>query len=128
MTQMTATDAHLIEAPHDADDEVKLEQLADAMRRDGWVGAPVVVIEREDADPLAVTGSHRIAAAREVGIDVPTVLLADLVAQRGGNLAEMIADFEAAGFDRDSATIEAAIRVVGQLPADVVEHYGLDMH
>lgn len=128
MTQMTTTDAHRIEAPHDAHDEARLNQLTESMRRDGWVGAPVVVIDREDADPLAVTGSHRIAAAREAGIDVPTVTLADLMAEHGASLADLIGDFEAAGLDHDDAAYEAAIRATDYLPASVVEHYGLDLH
>lgn len=128
MTQMTSANAHHIEAPHDASNDAKLEQLVESMRRDGWVGAPVVVVDREDADPLAVTGSHRIAAAREAGIDVPIVPLADLLAESGANLTEMVADYEAAGLDSDDATFEAAVRAVEHLPVDVVEHYGLDMH
>lgn len=130
MTQMTSTDAHRIEAPHGATDEAKLDQLTESMRRDGWIGAPVVVVYRDDADPLAVTGSHRIAAAREVGIDVPTVRLADLLAKHNTSLslADLISCFEAAGLDRDDATREAAIRATDYLPASVVEHYGLDLH
>ncbi|TDC63865.1 hypothetical protein E1258_09465 [Micromonospora sp. KC207] len=128
MTQTTATDAHRIEAPHAPEDDAKLGLLIEAMQANGWQGAPVVVIDREDADPLAVTGSHRIAAAREADIDVPTVDLAELLAEHGVNLAEMITDFEAGGYDTDSAILEAAIRGAGMLPADVADHYGLDLH
>lgn len=128
MTQMSA--CH-IEPPHDPHDEAKLDQLTESMRLYGWIGAPVVVIDRGDADPLAVTGSHRIVAAREVGIDVPTVTLADLLAEHGTSLTsltDLIDCFEAAGLDRDDAIHEAAIRAADQLPVSVVAHYGLDLH
>lgn len=128
MTQMVSTAAECIEPPHAAEDEAKLERLTNAMRRDGWVGAPIVIVERQDADPLAVTGSHRIEAARAAGIDVPAVLLADLFAEQGASLAGLIDEFQAAGFDEDSAINEATIRALDILPVDVTEHYGLDLH
>lgn len=44
-----------------------VRELAHDMRRNGWQGRPLLVIER-DNDYLAWTGSHRIAAAKEAGI------------------------------------------------------------
>lgn len=42
------------------------------MRRRGWHGRPLLATE-SDGVWYAITGSHRIAAAREVGIRVPVV-------------------------------------------------------
>lgn len=128
MTQIATHDPHRIEPPHFPEDDDKLAQLTESMRRDGWIGAEVVVIDRDDADPWAITGSHRIAAAREAGVDVPTIRLADLFAEHGASLADLIADYEAAGFHRDDAAHEVAIRATDYLPANVIDHYGLDPH
>lgn len=121
-------DAHRIQPLHDVEDEAKLESLIESMRVNGWQGAPVVVVEREDSDPLAATGSHRVAAAREVGIEVPTINAAELLAEHGGDFAALVGEFETAGLDREGAEYEAIIRIVDYLPADVAEHYGLDAH
>lgn len=39
----------------------------------GYSGRPIVVAELGDGEYQALTGSHRIFAAREAGIDIPTV-------------------------------------------------------
>lgn len=122
----TTTDPNRIAPLHDAEDEAKLADLVESMAANGWVGAPVVVITTEDGDPQAITGSHRIAAAREVGIDVPTVDVADLLAAHGRDLAGLVAEFEAAGFDLPWYGVVA--RLSELLPADVLGYYGLDAH
>jgi len=48
--------------------------LAEDMRQRGWVGRPIVAVFFKYDDMLtALTGSHRIAAARDAGIEVPIV-------------------------------------------------------
>lgn len=54
-----------------ARNELLLKQLIEDMTENGWQSRPLLVIERESGDYLAWTGSHRIEAAREVGL--PTV-------------------------------------------------------
>jgi ParB-like chromosome segregation protein Spo0J len=44
-----------------------VRNLADDMKENGWIGRPLLVIERE-SDFLAWTGSHRIAAAKLAGL------------------------------------------------------------
>lgn len=61
----------LITPPHEVRDAAKLAQLVESMRRDGWTGRPVVIVDTGTWQ--AITGSHRIEAARILGIDVPTV-------------------------------------------------------
>jgi len=51
------------------------EWLVRDMRRHGWRGRPLLVLRRDYL--YAFTGSHRIAAAREVGILVPVVYWLD---------------------------------------------------
>lgn len=129
MTQTIAEyPASRIATWHEVQDEAKLAALVDSMTRDGWVGAPIVVITEADADPQAITGSHRVPAAAEAGIAVPAVELADLLAAEGANLEDLIADFEAAGLDREDAIHEVVVRLDEHLPTEVIDHYGLDAH
>ncbi|MGW4467444.1 ParB/Srx family N-terminal domain-containing protein [Micromonospora sp. NPDC004704] len=122
----TTTDPSRIAPLHDAEDEDKLTALTESMTEHGWVGAPIVVITTEDGDPQAITGSHRLAAAREAGIDVPTVNVADLLAAHGHDLPALIAEFTAAGFDLPWYGV--VVRLPELLPADVLDQYGLDAH
>jgi hypothetical protein len=41
----------------------------------GWKGRPIVVVDGGDHDYRALTGSHRILAARAAGIEVPSVIV-----------------------------------------------------
>ena len=55
-----------------------LAELSADMEENGWQGRPLLVIERESKEPryVAWTGSHRIAAAIEAGLDeVPCYVL-----------------------------------------------------
>jgi len=56
-------DIQKIVPPHGARDTEKLTELIRSMCVDGWVGAPIVAIE-VGGTFFALTGSHRIAAAR----------------------------------------------------------------
>lgn len=128
MTQTTTLNARRVEPPHEVTDDAKLEAIVNSMARDGWTGAPIVIVNRDDADPLAITGSHRIAAAREVDADVPAVDLADLLAAHGTTLAVLVADFTAAGLDDEDALYEVVVRLDEWLPADTITQYGIDAH
>lgn len=60
---------------HAARDIDKLNGLASDMREHGWQGRQLLVIQREKAY-FAWTGSHRIAAAIEAGLEeVPCYVL-----------------------------------------------------
>lgn len=52
------------------------EYLTDDIRRNGYSGRPVVVYETPYGYQ-ALTGSHRVAAAREAGIEIPAVVIYD---------------------------------------------------
>jgi len=53
-----------------------LDELVESMKEIGWQGRPLLVIRRK-SDYVAWTGSHRIAAARKVGLDVVPCYLLD---------------------------------------------------
>lgn len=66
-----------IEPLHPARDRGKLRNLVREMKRDGWKGRPLLVIEA-GGKLTAWTGSHRIAAARIVQLDeVPCYVVAE---------------------------------------------------
>src|SRR5690348_2748995 len=120
-----------IQPPHEAYDGDKLADLVTSMRANGWQGAPVVTIAGRDhgwgeGDPIAVTGSHRIAAAQQAGIDIPVVDLDTLLHEHGTSLAEV--DEETGTDPDDERHTEAVTRLDYYLPADIVEYYGLDAH
>lgn len=117
-----------IEPLHEVMDEDLAAQLAESMRTVGWQGAPIVVVDREGKDPLAVTGSHRIAAARDAGIIAPAVYLDDVTAAHGIDLAALIAASPAYDADDDLAICQAAWSAARLLPAEVAGSYGLDLH
>jgi uncharacterized ParB-like nuclease family protein len=124
MTEVTFRDARRIQPWHDVQDETKLAALIEAMTVAGWTGHAVVVIEQEEGDPVAITGSHRIAAARETGTEVQTVNVEDLLRAEGTSLAAL--DEMYGNFNDDH--YEAVIRLGDHLPADVVAFFGLDAH
>ena len=62
---------------HEVRSDRLLASLSKDMEENGWQGRPLLVIERE-ADYLAWTGSHRIAAARRVGLaTIPCYVLSE---------------------------------------------------
>lgn len=71
----TQIDLELIKPLHNVRNKPHFDALVTDMKENGWRGRPLLVIERED-DYLAWTGSHRIAAAIEVGFEtVPCYVL-----------------------------------------------------
>lgn len=103
---------------HDITDEDKVEALTDAMRKHGWQGAPIVVLNDY---ARAFTGVHRLAAAEGAEIPAPGVDLEELLEACGIDLWERSAEMD--------ADIEDVVRVlVTELPAEIRETYGLDIH
>ncbi|MEO3856264.1 ParB/RepB/Spo0J family partition protein [Acrocarpospora sp. B8E8] len=101
---------------HEVYDPAKRDQLAADMTANGWQGPPVVA----DVDTAqAITGSHRIPAARLADIAIPVVDIADLAEACGIDLWEFVADH---------GTLEDALPAFcAALPADVRDAYGLDI-
>lgn len=64
--------AGAIEPPHEVRDKNKLADLVDKMKVSGWQGRPILTIDL-GRGPEALTGSHRIQAAKLAGIEVPTI-------------------------------------------------------
>lgn len=62
--------------PHEVQDEDKFSSIADSMRKNGWQGRPLLVIEAGDGFK-ALTGSHRLAAAVEAELETVPVVMVD---------------------------------------------------
>jgi hypothetical protein len=58
---------------HEVRDENKLSALEDAISSKGWVGRPVLVWQDASGANFALTGSHRLAAAKKTEAEVPVV-------------------------------------------------------
>ena len=59
-----------IEPPHNVRDAKKLLSLTESMKNTGWQGRPILTYDVGRGEE-ALTGSHRIEAAREANIEVP---------------------------------------------------------
>lgn len=70
--------AHRIDPFHGVASEGRFEDLKDSLSADGWNGTPIVVY-----DDRALGGAHRIAAARDLDMDIPVVEIEDLIHAAG---------------------------------------------
>ncbi len=67
-------DPEHIEPPHEVDRPEALSKIEKRMSKEGWVGRPILVVDGVQG-LSAVTGSHRIQAARNLGIKIPIIKL-----------------------------------------------------
>jgi len=94
---------------HEADCD-KVKGLAKRMRRDGWQGRPVLVLQAGD-ETHALTGTHRIAAAMKEEVDIPAYF-ADVDPEDAAEVIEAIDDEDRLnalrGKDAEAAALMAA--------------------
>lgn len=107
--------ATAFDPPHPVTDPDKVRALADDMAEWGWQGPPLLV---DGAD--ALTGSHRLAAARAADVELVPVVTVDEVLD---------------AFDLDRVMLAGcgdvytrAMRLRVLLPGDVVAFLGVDAH
>lgn len=108
---------------HTVQDEAKVDQIANSLIRDGWVGAPLVAW-----DELLVTGVHRYAATQALdwsNYEIPMVELADLFAEQGLDLDALVAEIDADGTLQPYAILCELVR---ELPDATLAEYGIDIH
>ena len=68
-------DPNSIRPINEITDQSLYEYLVEQFSENGYSGRPVVVLDNQNEGYLALTGSHRIFAAREAGVDVPAVIV-----------------------------------------------------
>lgn len=56
-------------------DRQKVAKIAESMENNGYDGRPIVVLDDANEGYQALTGSHRIAAAKELDIDIPAIVI-----------------------------------------------------
>jgi hypothetical protein len=100
---------------HDVRDRAKFELLVSAMSADGWVGAPLVKFEE-----CLLTGCHRYAAARHLGLQIPVVDLFDVFCVDQEEAIELIQD-------SDCWQIEVT-RLACEDNAEIAAELGMDIH
>lgn len=66
----------ILRPPHEVRDSEKLEQIKNDMKANSWVGRPILAIDLVDYKQ-ALTGSHRIASATEIELEIPTVTISN---------------------------------------------------
>ena len=62
--------------PHEVRDPKKHRALTEGMLANGWQGRPVVALDTGNG-VIALTGSHRLAAAADAGVECVPVYLLD---------------------------------------------------
>jgi ParB-like chromosome segregation protein Spo0J len=101
---------------HEVRDQAHRDQIAASMTEHGWTGAPIVA---DTECWQAITGSHRLNAARMAEIDIPAVDIFDLADAAGVDLYDLIGTY---------GTLEDALpRFCAEVPSHVRDAYGLDI-
>jgi hypothetical protein len=90
-----------IEPPHEVVDRAKYQALLSRFEETGkFKGRPVLVWEDASGSLFALTGSHRLAAAREADIDVPVVYVDEDISNYEAEDGSTITDVIGTGDDR----------------------------
>lgn len=111
--------------PIRADRSHHLRELVARMRVDGWEGRPILV-ERTSADRYqAWTATHRLAAARRVGmLTVPVVVIdRDKYIRRWGDTGRLLVEDVDDDMDKYAALLQA-----GDFMAARVMHQEIEMN
>lgn len=81
-------EARWIEPVNGIQDKAKFDHLVKDFKKNGWSGRPILAWNDDGYHWQAFTGSHRILAAREAGIDVPVYEIPREVIDRGYSVLE----------------------------------------
>lgn len=108
---------------HGVDQPEKRDAIAEDMRLYGWQGAPLVVLPEYG---MSLTGVHRRAAAEVAGLDeIPGVSLESIFEACDLDLWEIASRPE---YEQDCCQMDYSRLVQDQLPGEILEAYGLDLH
>jgi hypothetical protein len=69
----------------------RVDEIADSMRQNGWVGDPIEVFQANGQNYI-VNGHHRVAAARQAGIDFQyrAITEAELLGYYPGGVSQLV--------------------------------------
>jgi len=92
ITPDDVTEARFIERLHAPRDQQKLNKLTADMKKNGWTGRPLLAYE--DGNGIhAITGSHRLTAAKNTNTPVPYILVDDATLVHENEHGQSISDF-----------------------------------
>jgi ParB-like chromosome segregation protein Spo0J len=111
--QYTASTAKL-QPYHSVQDQAKFDALCLSMSVNGWVGSPLVKF-----DDCLLTGSHRYAAARHVGLDIPVVDLFDVFCVDQDEVIELIQTLDVWQVEVTHLAIEDNAEIAAELGMDI---------
>lgn len=102
-------------------DQATVTAITTSMLEDGYLGAPIVVLA-SDGQVMAVTGQHRLLAARAAELDeVPTIDIRDVFAAADQEFDPLWAEWDYP--TPSQADFESILR---ELDSDVAEQYGIE--
>jgi hypothetical protein len=85
---------------HGPKDKAKLASLVEDMNEHGWRGRPILVYADASGATHALTGSHRLAAAKKAGITVPVHYVSDEAIGHEDVRGDYLQDVAGSGDDR----------------------------
>ena len=95
-------------------DSDKVTEIANSIQNNGWQGSPIVVW----GDTL-ITGNHRYAACKELGIDPETITLEEVFTEDG-------VDFDEAHDECGRPTADESLsELFYYLSDETIEKYGI---
>ena len=120
-TETTRLSPSRVYPPHEPSMADHLDALTESMRRDGWQGRPILAFCGGEGDSIrALTGSHRIAAARAAGLDAIPVLVLSLDTDEDVSLHDELDD-SLRGRGRCLTAMSVTLREADtEVPADVL--------
>lgn len=110
-----------VHVPCEPRDAAKLTEISMSMRRDGWLGRPVILADAGD-HVIALTGSHRLVAAAATQITICALWLPEDLTDDDWNLIDsanddddLLAALEEINIDRGGDMDHIVARMMGEV-------------
>lgn len=112
-----------ITPPHEVRDGAKFGAIVRGMNREGWQGRPLLVLKTGRGTYRSLTGSHRWAAAKRVGLTgVPCVVVnAAKLAKAGYAAKDFWDDDQNVSILREVGDVEAAELMQAEIDHNLAE-------
>lgn len=112
---------------HGVDEPAKRNSIAADMRKRGYVGPPIVVYQMGRYHFQALTGVHRLAAARIARLDtVPAVSILDVFKEDGVNVNQIFEEYGDPDPTDPSADDGFGDMIENELSPEIRKKYGLE--
>jgi hypothetical protein len=117
--RITGIPSRTIQPVHEVRDAMKLAIIAESMEHDGWQGRPLLIVDTGDRYQ-GLTGSHRVAAAQRLDMDVPAVIieLDDWTEEVAEDFEFVRGDYDREAVLREHGLVEAANLMAQEIKAN----------